>query len=138
MFGPQLIPNEFFRAESNSFLFHSNSAIFGHFLVKNGQKWGIMLTNLKQIRFHFVCGIGTGAQEDRGIFPFPDLKVGAIGGCPKKYYRPLELRQDSFSYDDCRILNVVEIVFRPTFGTAPHKSQPIFSGVLTPSEKRST
>gem|GEM_PF-5765629 len=63
MFGHRLIPNEFFRAESNSFLFHSNSAIFGHFLVKNEQKWGIMLTNLKQIRFHFVCGIGTGGTK---------------------------------------------------------------------------
>ena len=36
----------------------------------------------------------------------------------QKYYRSVELRQDSFNYGDFKILNVVEITFRPTFGTA--------------------
>jgi hypothetical protein len=61
-----------------------------------------------------------------------------VPGLSQKYYRPLELRQDSFNYGDFRSLNVVEMTFpptlveqirraprdsgqegRPTFGTGP-------------------
>jgi len=50
-----------------------------------------------------------------------ELQVGRkkTKGLSQKYLQPPRVSQDFFSFGDFRILDVVEIAFRPTFGTAP-------------------
>jgi hypothetical protein len=44
-------------------------------------------------------------------------------GLSQKYYRPPVLGRDFVNHDDFKTLKVVEIAFRPTFGTAPGRDE---------------